>query len=218
MASPPRPHRLDARIRVPDRHARYRWSFPLVRRFPSKGRFIPRRGPFFAWRRRRHRTAPPVVGRAGASSRSSRMSRAARSPTSRSPGGRCTPTCAAKERRRRLRPKRRTRTTPSRISTLRSPALPVGQYHGPDHEHHAETLERHRADPAAAGTRGRSPGPSHRPERLYLHYLLLHVDRLSESGLRYLLKSVEEEIAHREPHAPPPAAASPPPLPETPVP
>ncbi len=67
-------------------------------------------------------------------------------------------------------------------------------YHGPDREHHAETLDRHRPD----GGLGRTPGPSHRPERLYLHYLLLHIDRLSESGLRYLLQTVQEEIDHRE--------------------
>jgi hypothetical protein len=90
------------------------------------------------------------------------------------------------------------------------------EYHGPEHEHHAETLERHRLDPTAAGAAGRAPGPSHRPERLYLHYLLLHVDRLSDSGLRYLLQSVEEEIAHRQrpaaAKAPPPAPVAPEPL------
>ena len=78
------------------------------------------------------------------------------------------------------------------------------EYHGPEHEHHAETLERHRPDPAAASGRSRPPGPLHRPERLYLHYLLLHVDRLSDSGLRYLQQSVEEELAHRARPAPPP--------------
>ncbi|MGP8077114.1 MAG: hypothetical protein ACLQD8_04825 [Thermoplasmata archaeon] len=87
------------------------------------------------------------------------------------------------------------------------------EYHGPDHEHHAETLERHRVEPAPNGHRAREPGPSHRPERLYLHYLLLHVDRLSDSGLRYLRQAVEEEIAHRER---PPNAAAPPPLPAVP--
>jgi len=71
-------------------------------------------------------------------------------------------------------------------------------YHGPEHEHHRETLERHRLPPDEPGTIHRSPGPSHRPERLYLHYLLLHVDRLSDSGLRYLRHAVEEELAHRE--------------------
>lgn len=88
---------------------------------------------------------------------------------------------------------------------------PTGRaYHGPAHEHHAETLDRHRPEPPTNGGRGRAPGPSHRPERLYLHYLLLHVDRLSDSGLRYLLRTVEEEIAHRERTAPAPEPAAPP--------
>jgi hypothetical protein len=65
-------------------------------------------------------------------------------------------------------------------------------FHGPEHEHHAETLDRHR--PPAGGRR---PGPLQRPERLYLHYLLLHIDRLSDSGLRYLRTAVDEEVAHR---------------------
>jgi hypothetical protein len=78
---------------------------------------------------------------------------------------------------------------------------PTGrQFHGPDHENHAETIDRHRPLP------GRIPGPSHRPERLYLHYLLLHMDRLSGSALRYLKLAVDEEIAHRgrPPASPPP--------------
>ena len=81
-------------------------------------------------------------------------------------------------------------------------------YHGPDHEHHRETLERHRPPADEPGVPHRSPGPSHRPERLYLHYLLLHVDRLSDSGLHYLRHAVEEEIAHRErPASPSPSRA-----------
>ncbi len=72
------------------------------------------------------------------------------------------------------------------------------EFHGSEHENHAETLDRHRPLP------GHLPGPSHRPERLYLHYLLLHMDRLSGSALRYLKLAVDEEIAHR---------AQPPPLP-----
>jgi hypothetical protein len=92
---------------------------------------------------------------------------------------------------------------------------PAGrEFHGPRHEHHAETLERHAAPPATGvGERSRAPGPSHRPERLYLHYLLLHMDRLSDSALRYLHTAVEEEIAHRRgpPH---PASAPPSPGPE----
>ena len=91
------------------------------------------------------------------------------------------------------------------------------QYHGPAHEHHAETLDRHRSEPPAAGAPQRAPGPSHRPERLYLHYLLLHVDRLSDSGLRYLLKTVEEEVAHRERALAPPPPAERPALPPPPA-
>ena len=73
-------------------------------------------------------------------------------------------------------------------------------FHGPDQEHHLETIERHRPLP------GHLPGPTHRPERLYLHYLLLHMDRLSASALRYLKIAVDEEMAHRarHPRTPPP--------------
>ena len=74
---------------------------------------------------------------------------------------------------------------------------PTGrEFHGPDHENHAETIDRHRPLP------GRLPGPSHRPERIYLHYLLLHMDRLNASALRYLKLAVDEEIAHRAQPAP----------------
>jgi hypothetical protein len=62
-------------------------------------------------------------------------------------------------------------------------------YHGPALEHHVETLQRHGV--------GAGGGPSRAPERLYLHYLLLHMDRLHDSGLRYLKRAVEEELAHR---------------------
>ena len=83
-------------------------------------------------------------------------------------------------------------------------------YHGPEHEHHRETLDRHQVPPTEAAAAHRGPGPSHRPERLYLHYLLLHVDRLSDSGLHYLWRAVEEEIAHRERSgADPPAPSAP---------
>jgi hypothetical protein len=78
---------------------------------------------------------------------------------------------------------------------------PTGrEFHGPDHMHHAETIDRHLPLP------GRIPGPSHRPERLYLHYLLLHMDRLSGSALRYLKLAVDEEVAHRS--RPPPLPPS----------
>jgi len=77
---------------------------------------------------------------------------------------------------------------------------PAGrEYHGPEHEHHRETLDRHRPPTDASGQPLRTPGPSHRPERLYLHYLLLHMDRLSNSALHYLQRAVEEEVTHREP-------------------
>lgn len=77
------------------------------------------------------------------------------------------------------------------------------QFHGLEHEHHAETIDRHRPLP------GHVPGPSHRPERLYLHYLLLHMDRLGGSALRYLKLAVDEELAHRaEPPPLPPEASS----------
>ena len=69
---------------------------------------------------------------------------------------------------------------------------PTGRdFHGPEHVHHAETIERHQPLP------GHLPGPTHRPERLYLHYLLLHMDRLSGSALHYLKIAVDEELAHR---------------------
>ena len=76
---------------------------------------------------------------------------------------------------------------------------PTGRaFHGPAHEHHGETLERHRPLTDSAGRPVHPPGPSRRPERLYLHYLLLHMDRLSLTALRYLRRAVEEELAHRE--------------------
>lgn len=88
---------------------------------------------------------------------------------------------------------------------------PTGrEFHGAAHEHHTETLARHNALGTGPAGTVVLPGPSHRPERLYLHYLLLHMDRLSDSALRYLRRAVEEEIAHRErpPEAPPHASAS----------
>ena len=84
---------------------------------------------------------------------------------------------------------------------------PTGRaFHGPEHENHTETLERHRPPP------GHIPGPTHRPERLYLHYLLLHMDRLSGSALHYLKIAVDEEIAHRS-GSPTVPSTEPPPLP-----
>ena len=87
---------------------------------------------------------------------------------------------------------------------------PIGRdFHGKAHEHHRETLERHRPLLGADGRPLRPPGPSRRPERLYLHYLLLHMDRLSNSALRYLRLAVEEEIAHRSLPPPSPDAREP---------
>jgi hypothetical protein len=93
---------------------------------------------------------------------------------------------------------------------------PARAYHGPENEHHSETLARHPAVPPGVGEKPRgSAGPSRRPERLYLHYLLLHLDRLGDSALAYLQHAVEEEIAHRSRPAPTPeparAASAPPP-------
>ena len=77
--------------------------------------------------------------------------------------------------------------------------------HGPEHEHHAGTLASLATDELTLepGHRPHLPGPSRRPERIYLHYLLLHLDRLSDHALRYLKHAVDEEIGHRD-AAPPP--------------
>jgi len=82
-------------------------------------------------------------------------------------------------------------------------------YHGPEHEHHTETLDRHPTVPAGIGEKPRSAGPFQRPERLYLHYLLLHLDRLSDSALAYLRNAVEEEVAHRSRPVPPTRTGTP---------
>ncbi|MCI4330792.1 MAG: hypothetical protein L3K19_02950 [Thermoplasmata archaeon] len=87
--------------------------------------------------------------------------------------------------------------------------------HGPDQEHHAPTL---RSVTSGSGNGGpgapsHPPGPSRRPERIYLHYLLLHLDRLSGPALRYLKLAVDEEVSHRDapPEATPPTETSSPP-------
>ncbi len=84
---------------------------------------------------------------------------------------------------------------------------PLGRdYHGTAHEHHAETLAHHPArTDSTPGDPARPGGPLHRPERIYLHYLLLHMDRLSPSALQYLRTAVEEELAHRARPSLPPA-------------
>jgi hypothetical protein len=73
-------------------------------------------------------------------------------------------------------------------------------FHGSAHEHHQPTLDEMStaAEPPSPGTRPHTPGPSRRPERIYLHYLLLHMDRLSDSSLKYLQRAVEEEVQHRQ--------------------
>ncbi|MCI4339707.1 MAG: hypothetical protein L3K06_01520 [Thermoplasmata archaeon] len=86
--------------------------------------------------------------------------------------------------------------------------------HGPDHEHHAETLNGIATSPEEPipGRPNHAPGPSQRPERIYLHYLLLHMDRLTDHALRYLQHAVDEEVRHREGPAaspPPPGARNP---------
>jgi hypothetical protein len=73
------------------------------------------------------------------------------------------------------------------------------EFHGTEYEHHRETLAHHAA---LAGER--PPGPLRRPERIYLHYLLLHLDRLSDTALRYLRTALEEELDHRATPAPAP--------------
>jgi hypothetical protein len=79
------------------------------------------------------------------------------------------------------------------------------EFHGSEYEHHRETLARHASPPG-----GPAPGPSRRPERIYLHYLLLHMDRLSDSALRYLRTALDEEMDHRSPPVAPPPADVPP--------
>ena len=72
--------------------------------------------------------------------------------------------------------------------------------HGPSAEHHAGTLATVASEPVrTVGTAVHTPGPSHRPERIYLHYLLLHLDRLNDPALAYLFQAVLEELAHRSP-------------------
>ncbi len=94
------------------------------------------------------------------------------------------------------------------VGHLYPPLVGAGgrEFHGPEREHHAETLDRHRPGSGVS----RASGPSSRPERLYLHYLLLHLDRLNDSALRYLRHAVDEEIAHRAAPPPPPEPPAPP--------
>ncbi len=80
--------------------------------------------------------------------------------------------------------------------------------HGAEAEHHEATLRSVEGPEERSGSalRHRQPGPSRRPERIYLHYLLLHLDRLHDGGLRYLKHAVDEELAHRESGSTPAAA------------
>jgi len=86
------------------------------------------------------------------------------------------------------------------------------ELHGPDHEHHGPTLREFDSAPVpfGPGIRAHTPGPSRRPERIYLHYLLLHMDRLSDHALEYLKRAIEEEMAHRS-TPPTPRLVAPPP-------
>jgi hypothetical protein len=110
------------------------------------------------------------------------------------------------------------KAAPRRVETEAPEYDPVGQvypplvgplgreFHGAEHEHHSETLDHHPThSESSPGNPARPGGPMHRPERIYLHYLLLHMDRLSPSALQYLKTAVEEELAHR---ARPPLPAS----------
>ncbi len=69
--------------------------------------------------------------------------------------------------------------------------------HGPGQVHDADSLE----SVGGPGV-GRPSSPSRRPERVYLHYLLLHLDRLSDHALRYLERAVSEELEHRKASGP----------------
>ncbi|MHB8352461.1 MAG: hypothetical protein ACYDFT_07250, partial [Thermoplasmata archaeon] len=100
----------------------------------------------------------------------------------------------------------RTETLPERPAAGIDPVFrvtpplvgPIGrELHGPTTLHHNETLDR--ASREAGGLSvGRPTSPLRRPERVYLHYLLLHLDRLSTASLEYLRHSVEEELLHRQ--------------------
>lgn len=85
------------------------------------------------------------------------------------------------------------------VDTIYPPLIgPIGRaYHGTEQEHHSETIARHRSEPGSATSARRATGPLARPERIYLHYLLLHMDRLSDTALDYLGHAAEEERAHR---------------------
>lgn len=71
--------------------------------------------------------------------------------------------------------------------------------YGPELEHHRPTLHALDAEPSP----GRRMAPSRRPERIYLHYLLLHLDRLGDAALHYLRHAIDEELDHRRPADPP---------------
>ncbi len=88
---------------------------------------------------------------------------------------------------------------PDPVEAIYPPLIgPIGRaYHGADHQHHAETIARHRPEPGSDPRAVRAPGPLARPERIYLHYLLLHMDRLDDPALSYLGHAVEEERVHR---------------------
>lgn len=84
--------------------------------------------------------------------------------------------------------------------------------HGPENEHHHPTLDAVATVPEEniPGRAHHAPGPSQRPERIYLHYLLLHMDRLTDHALRYLQHAVDEELRHRESSGRPAESPAPP--------
>jgi hypothetical protein len=72
--------------------------------------------------------------------------------------------------------------------------------HPPEHHHLIAPLPPSPEEVAATGRGAPSEdSPGRKPERVYLHYLLLHLDRLSDHALTYLKHAVDEERAHRSP-------------------
>jgi len=109
------------------------------------------------------------------------------------------------------------RPLPPSAAASEPPADPVGRFfppltgrigrqaHDAELHHHAETLRRLASEPGAGPAHPASP--ARRPERIYLHYLLLHLDRLSEHDLRYLQHAVQEELDERAAPSEPPSPA-----------
>jgi len=77
-------------------------------------------------------------------------------------------------------------------------------FHGVEHEHHGPTLHSVGGSATPPTDREGPLSPSKRPERIYLHYLMLHLDRLNPSALHYLRHAIDEELRHRAEPAPAP--------------